>query len=60
MVLSQKSKMRPESYGGLQSNKVDQPFRPNPFPTGILAKNERKEYGDLCQEHIEEKLAEQT
>ena len=58
MVLSQKSKMRPESYGGIMSNKVDQPFRPNPFPTGVLAKNERKEYGDLCQEHIAQKAAE--
>lgn len=52
MVLSQKAKMRPESYGGVFSNKVEQPFRPNPFPTGVLARNDRREYGDLCREHI--------
>jgi len=42
MILSQKSQMRPESYGGVI---VDEPFRPNALPTGVLALNERPEYG---------------
>ncbi len=40
MILSQKAVMRPDSYG----NAVDQPFRPNPFRTGVLARNEHPEY----------------
>ncbi len=43
MILSQKSQMRPESYGGVI---VDEPFRPNPLPTGVLTKNDRPEYGE--------------
>jgi 2-oxoglutarate ferredoxin oxidoreductase subunit beta len=42
MILSQKSGMRPDSYG----NKVDRPFRPNSFPTGVLARSERPEYAE--------------
>ncbi len=41
MVLSQKSGMRPDVY----DNTVDRPFRPNPFRTGILVRNDRPEYG---------------
>ncbi len=41
MVLSQKSAMRPDVY----DNTVDQPFRPNPGRTGVLARNNRPEYG---------------
>ena len=33
--------MRPSAY----RDTVDTPFRPNDLPTGILAKNERPEYG---------------
>ncbi len=40
MILSQKASTRPDSYGG----KVDEPFRPNALPTGILVRNERPEY----------------
>jgi len=40
MILSQKAGMRPDSYG----NKVDEPFRPNPFRTGVLARTDRPEY----------------
>ncbi len=40
MILSQKAASRPDSYG----NKVNEPFRPNALPTGILARNERPEY----------------
>jgi 2-oxoglutarate ferredoxin oxidoreductase subunit beta len=43
MILSQKSQMRPDSYGGVI---VDEPFRPNALPTGVLVKNDRPEYGE--------------
>jgi len=42
MILSQKRAMRPEVT---DSNVVDRPFRPNALPTGVLARNERPEYG---------------
>ena len=48
MMLSQKSAMRPDTYG----NRVDQPFRPNAFPTGVLARNERPEYAEAYRRHI--------
>jgi 2-oxoglutarate ferredoxin oxidoreductase subunit beta len=43
MILSQKSQMRPDSYGGVI---VDEPFRPNALPTGVLARSDRAEYGE--------------
>ncbi|MBL4614812.1 MAG: 2-oxoacid:ferredoxin oxidoreductase subunit beta [Magnetovibrio sp.] len=43
MILTQKSTMRPDSYGG---NIVDEPFRPNFLPTGVLAQTDRAEYGE--------------
>ena len=46
MILSQKSDMRPEAFG----NVADQPFRPNPMKTGVLAKYDRPEYGQLYRE----------
>ncbi|VAW17815.1 2-oxoglutarate/2-oxoacid ferredoxin oxidoreductase, beta subunit [hydrothermal vent metagenome] len=49
MILSQKAKMRPENYG----NSVDQPFRPNPFETGVLTKNDRPEYLATYRTHME-------
>lgn len=48
MILSQKSSMRPESYG----NKVDQPFRPNTFPTGVLWRSDQPEYADAYRRHM--------
>ncbi len=48
MILSQKSAMRPESYG----KTVDIPFRPNFLKTGVLAQNERPEYGDAYRRRI--------
>jgi 2-oxoglutarate ferredoxin oxidoreductase subunit beta len=42
MVLSQKSAMRPDSYG----QAVDRPFRPNQMATGLLARHERPEYAE--------------
>jgi len=47
MMFSQKGSMRPDVY----RNTVDQPFRPNAFPTGVLARNERTEYRDACRQH---------
>jgi 2-oxoglutarate/2-oxoacid ferredoxin oxidoreductase subunit beta len=57
MILSQKAVMRPTSYGPLiknsgdHSNAVDQPFRPNALKTGILAQNDRPEYGATLRAH---------
>ncbi len=49
MVLSQKASMRSDSYG---TNKVDQPFRPNAFATGVLAESDRPEYAEAYRAHI--------
>ncbi len=46
MVLRQKAGMRPDNWG----NKVDRPFRPNPFPTGVFVRKERPEYRELYDE----------
>jgi 2-oxoglutarate ferredoxin oxidoreductase subunit beta len=48
MILSQKSSIRPPSYGG----KVDIPFRPGTWETGILACNERQEYAEAYRLHV--------
>jgi 2-oxoglutarate ferredoxin oxidoreductase subunit beta len=41
MVLRQKSELRPSAY----RDTVDTPFRANVLPTGVLARNDRPEYG---------------
>ncbi|MCW2305922.1 2-oxoacid:ferredoxin oxidoreductase subunit beta [Rhodobium gokarnense] len=41
MMLAKKSAMRPFAY----RNTVDVPFRPNHLKTGVIARNERPEYG---------------
>jgi len=41
MMMRQTSELRPSAY----CDTVDMPFRPNDLPTGILAKNDRPEYG---------------
>ena len=41
MMLAKKSAMRPFAY----RNTVDVPFRPNHLKTGVIARNERAEYG---------------
>ncbi|MEE8445513.1 MAG: 2-oxoacid:ferredoxin oxidoreductase subunit beta [Alphaproteobacteria bacterium] len=46
MILSQKKSMRPDSYGTI----VDEPFRPNTLPTGVLARHDRPEYGATYRE----------
>ena len=51
MILSQKKSMRPDNYG----NVVDQPFRPNGLPTGVLARNDRPEYGETYHNFIKTK-----
>ena len=50
MMLSQKRSMRPESYG----NVVDQPFHPNSLETGILARNNRPEYGETYRHRLQQ------
>lgn len=40
MIMSQKASTRPDSYG----TRVDEPFRPNSLPTGVLVKTDRLEY----------------
>jgi len=52
MILNQKSSMRPESYGNI----VDEPFRPNFMKTGVLAQNERPEYGATYRKHVARQL----
>ncbi|MFN8187556.1 MAG: 2-oxoacid:ferredoxin oxidoreductase subunit beta [Gaiellales bacterium] len=47
MVLSQKAAIRPESFG----NRVDQPFRPGSWRTGVLSRNDRPEYLTAYREH---------
>ncbi|HSM18854.1 MAG TPA: 2-oxoacid:ferredoxin oxidoreductase subunit beta, partial [Hyphomicrobiales bacterium] len=41
MMMRQKSDIRPSAY----IDTVDTPFRANDLPTGILAQNDRPEYG---------------
>jgi 2-oxoglutarate ferredoxin oxidoreductase subunit beta len=41
MIMNQKSGIRPSAY----RDTVDTPFRPNDLSTGILARNDRPEYG---------------
>jgi 2-oxoglutarate/2-oxoacid ferredoxin oxidoreductase subunit beta len=54
MILSQKSIMRPSSYGSANGNIVDEPFRPTTLPTGVLSRSDRAEYGDTYRNHAEE------
>ena len=46
MMLSQKAKMRPESFADV----ADRQYKPNRLRTGVLAKHDRPEYGRLCRE----------
>lgn len=48
MILSQKRHIRPDSYG----DKVEVPFRPGAWETGVLAENDRQEYGDVYRQHV--------
>jgi len=41
MILRQKSEIRPSAY----RDTVDTPFRSSDLATGVLAKNDRPEYG---------------
>jgi len=49
MVLRQKHDVRPESYG----NAVERPFRAGPWRTGVLARNDRAEYGAAYRAHCQ-------
>ncbi len=53
MVLSQRSGVRPESYG----NSVETPFRPNALKTGIICANDRPEYGTTYRQYTGAKKA---
>jgi 2-oxoglutarate ferredoxin oxidoreductase subunit beta len=48
MILSQKGAIKPQSYG----EGVDVPFRASPFRTGVLARNERAEYGETYRRRV--------
>ena len=54
MMLSQKGAIRPESYGG----EVELPFRASPWKTGVLARTERPEYGELVRGRVEARFDE--
>jgi 2-oxoglutarate ferredoxin oxidoreductase subunit beta len=51
MIMTQKSKMRPASYGVVGGNIVDEPFRATNLETGVLAQNDRPEYGATYRSH---------
>jgi 2-oxoglutarate ferredoxin oxidoreductase subunit beta len=51
MILTQKSRMRPASYGVVGGNIVDEPFRATNLKTGILARTDRPEYGATYRDH---------
>jgi 2-oxoglutarate ferredoxin oxidoreductase subunit beta len=51
MILSQRSGIRPESYG----NTVETPFRPSTLRTGVLARNDRPEYAASYRRHVLER-----
>jgi len=48
MILSQKGAIKPQS----RSEGVDVPFRASPFRTGVLARNERAEYGEAYRRRV--------
>ena len=48
MILRQKAGLRPEPYG----DRVDRPFRPGPWKTGVLARNDCPEYRDAWQRRV--------
>jgi len=54
MIMTQKSKMRPASYGVVGGNIVDEPFRATNLKTGILERNDRAEYGATYRSHAAE------
>ena len=51
MIMTQKSRMRPTSYGVVGGNIVDEPFRATNLKTGILARTDRPEYGATYRGH---------
>ena len=51
MIMTQKSRMRPTSYGVVGGNIVDEPFRATNLKTGILARTDRPEYGATYRDH---------
>jgi 2-oxoglutarate ferredoxin oxidoreductase subunit beta len=52
MIMTQTSKMRPSSYGVIDGNVVDEPFRASNLTTGIIAQSDRPEYGAVYRAHV--------
>ncbi len=48
MVLHQKAAVRPDAY----RNSVDKPFRSGDWATGVLARNQRPEYGSTYRQRV--------
>jgi len=51
MIMTQKSTMRPATYGVVGGNIVDEPFRATNLHTGVFARAERPEYGETYRNH---------
>jgi len=51
MIMTQKSTMRPATYGVVGGNIVDEPFRATNLHTGVFARAERSEYGETYRNH---------
>jgi len=49
--MTQKSTMRPATYGVVGGNIVDEPFRATNLHTGVFARAERPEYGETYRNH---------
>ncbi len=49
MMLRHKAAIRPEAY----RDSVETPFRPSALPTGVLARNDRPEYGAAVRAHAQ-------
>jgi hypothetical protein len=48
MILPQKASILPESY----VDRVDGPFRPGPWKTGVLARNDSPEYREAWRRRV--------
>jgi 2-oxoglutarate ferredoxin oxidoreductase subunit beta len=51
MIMTQKSAMRPSTYGVIGGNVVDEPFRARNLRTGVLSRSDRPEYGETYRNH---------
>jgi len=51
MIMTQKSAIRPSTYGVVDGNVVDEPFRATNLRTGIMVRADRPEYGETYRSH---------